>query len=860
MSYETFSQLEASEKTLLAKINASLFLKGWVLHSGSVYKLTSFEHLVIDTIEDSGTTVNEVLSIASIVNNSYYLDRDNSTLYLRTSDSVNPNGKNIVCIFTNFYSNLSTIAPWNLTTGFDVEWLPIVKDSSQFGVEIDNQIDQIGISIDGKGSISLLNNKTYWADKFDKWYWENNKISIYSWNKDIAITEAKLLFKGTIQAKQYSSDVISFQVADSFFKIRRSFPLDNLGNVGTYPLVYSQTLKRQVYGKVNGLKPQNIDQLVSDIYTIAPANTVSAATATTITFNNPIVYIYFRKDDKIIINSIGEFVVLSVDSTTQLTISTQLSANQQADAVGETAQVKPKSSRNYFNRNWLIAGHALSQPEHTILAIPNRRTLLMDSVEGFRIGHEYFGAFTDSYFLEKTVVTQIIGNNLIFNNPIGETAVIGGTLKMSPLQDVKIDTNEVRLGFGYSVDAVNGKMTLLSEEYIAPRKTLSGSVTFTNGLATVTGVGTKFTSELNDLSVLFPYFGGTTSVQIVEITSDTALRLSTAWSNATVTVSDCEAREIEWFDYRNDTLSCNSLGSTDDGLTTGVLLSRGPEICYDILTKAGMVDDLEPTSFVNESVIADYEIGVVIPIENNMRSSPSVKDVINSINKSIFGIIVQNDEFKLEYKVIRPVKSGTITEFKERDIIGFELSSDGTDIIKEVKVNYDEQEYNADANEKTYSFVTQTSKTGQYLAKSDKSFELDTVINNESDASIIASRLAFYLSFARLSLGIKTKLQGSSAQVGDVFKIDHRFMYERIGLISKIKLGQAMRINKDAFGASIEVDDLGNAFSSVANICDNGSNNYANASVDEILTKGYITDSYGMQSNDSDTHGTNLIW
>ena len=79
-------------------------------------------------------------------------------------------------------------------------------------------------------------------------------------------------------------------------------------------------------------------------------------------------------------------------------------------------------------------------------------------------------------------------------------------------------------------------------------------------------------------------------------------------------------------------------------------------------------------------------------------------------------------------------------------------------------------------------------------------------------------------------------------------------------MVNKIKVAQAMRIEKDAFGASIELDDLGNSFSSVCNFTDSGAPNYTNSTVDELLIAGYFTDAYGMQNNDFETFGLNRFW
>lgn len=165
MTYSDYQAQISSQKIVLATVNAAKRLMGWELHSGSIYKITSFNFPVIVSIKDSATALTEVSDLASVVAGTFFHDRDNSILYLETSDSANPNSKFMVMVFKNFYSNVPVHAPNDLSTGFEVEWLPIIKASSAFGVELDNQ-EQLGLAIEGSGSLTFFNDRDYWDGNF----------------------------------------------------------------------------------------------------------------------------------------------------------------------------------------------------------------------------------------------------------------------------------------------------------------------------------------------------------------------------------------------------------------------------------------------------------------------------------------------------------------------------------------------------------------------------------------------------------------------------------------------------------------------------------------------------------------------
>ena len=272
-TYSQFQGMPTSEKIGLVQILPSLRLTGWVVHSGSVYKITSFDYSTINSIKDDGTALVAVSDLASVIAGKYWNDRDNDTIYIRLSDSSDPNDSFTVMNFTMFFSNINVKVASDLTTtGNVVEWLPYVISTSNFKREIDN-IYQFGTSIDGNGSLNLFNDKAFWSERYDKISFENQVVKIYSWHRDLAITEAKLIFKGYIEKKTWSDSAVTFQLKDVVFSLKNPVPLDPISDVLYSSLCFSDVTarvpdnllnakQRLLYGRIWGFVPTNIDQIL----------------------------------------------------------------------------------------------------------------------------------------------------------------------------------------------------------------------------------------------------------------------------------------------------------------------------------------------------------------------------------------------------------------------------------------------------------------------------------------------------------------------------------------------------------------------------------------------------------------------
>jgi hypothetical protein len=278
-----------------------------------------------------------------------------------------------------------------------------------------------------------------------------------------------------------------------------------------------------------------------------------------------------------------------------------------------------------------------------------------------------------------------------------------------------------------------------------------------------------------------------------------------------------------------------------------------------LLTDLGLEALLDEDSFNEGADIAYHPIGLVIPELYDDEETPSYRDVLNRINKSVFGSVVQTQAFQLSYLVIQPRKPADTLKLDESDILDITATSVADKIVKTAKVIYRPKEYNYLSGDESWSTEQHTSDVAANIIKTDKERTIETVLCDEFDAGLMASRWGFILENGTTSLKVKTKLQAISLEVGSVVDITHRKIYERLGTSSHRKIALVESVKKTGTGVEIELVDLSNAFNRVG--CINElTTTWANTNEDGRIYGGFVTDAYGLIDNDSDSFGSNLIW
>lgn len=865
-TFEDFQALSKSEKLGLVTIEAAKRLMGWVLHSGSIYKLTGFDYAVIVALEDMGTPYVAVTSIAGVTAGKYFNDRVNKILYLRASDSSNPNSRFLAMTFRLFFASASVIAPNDLAAGFDVEWLPTFIGSSQYGFALDNQY-QLGEAIEGSGSVGLVNDQSYWKPLFDKVTFENQRVVIYSWNRDLPATEAKILFKGYISQKAYAVDKITFTLKDQMLPLRSPFPLALIQDyVGArVPDAMLLAAQRQVYGYVSGHVATPIDQVL-DGYpmtgTVSFTNGVATLTGSGTKFLTEL-----APDDNVFNGDDGaSYTIKDVTSDTAADLTEVFN---ELSISGATLYQKPAIPKRWQNRKFLVAGHATAEPSTTISSAKTTTQITVVNSKGMVAGDRI------SVGSETSILKGVgAGGVLRLSLALSVVPTVGTIVKRLSVQNVFLDTDLLTVTRDYTYDASTGVLTLdpLAEFNVAPVKALQGALTFTSTSRNVSATGSAFKSQLAPgdwvkAAAQADYF------EVLEVTDDSNLILRTAATySASGVASHYKSPAV--FDEGGSVLSLDVLGATEDGTMTGVPITTGAQIVKDILTKVALADDLDDDSFALATELAPYSLALVIPTNmadvaappsvtgaaNAAQTAPIVRDLINQVNQSIFGSLIQSADFLFQYTIFSPARPSSLLTLKEFDILKFSVESNADKMLLSAYVQYLNKEYDPGSAGPSFSLTQATSLNAQYLAGVVTTNTFPVLLVDEDDAQILANRWAFILEVASSIIKIDTKLQAARAAVTDPIQIQHEKLYQRIGSTMNRKIASVQAISKSATDVHIEIEDLSNAFSRVACIAADGALSYSEAPESERMVNGYLCDDFGMQANDPGTFGVNVIW
>jgi hypothetical protein len=247
-----------SEKVTLITIESAKPAKIFSLYSGSIYYRDV--DLFVSSVKQGLNQLTQVYSIGSVVAGSFYYSINEKRLYLRTVGSVNPKTVEIIIFHKHFFSNRPTILPHDLSSGDAVEWLPLVNSIGSIGQQLDDLAT--GIVLESSSSIDLIN-QGYFDELYDTHIWENKSVKFYAWFNGLATTEAKLIFEGIIESKDFALDKITFKVKDFIFRLRDQLTHTLFsqadGNVSDAIL---GTPKRRIYGQVKQVKCIGTDLLL----------------------------------------------------------------------------------------------------------------------------------------------------------------------------------------------------------------------------------------------------------------------------------------------------------------------------------------------------------------------------------------------------------------------------------------------------------------------------------------------------------------------------------------------------------------------------------------------------------------------
>lgn len=844
----TFSEIQDrahSQKVGLVSLVAAKRLVGWILASGSIWRLSVSEQVLV-SVADDGAALSSVASFALVTAGTYYHDRINGFLYVRLADSTSPDASFTSIEFKLFFATQPVAAPHDLETGFEVLWLPLLLPTSSFLVEVENTKQFLGVALTASSSIKFANDQSFWSPLFDRVTFDTKEVLAYSWSPSVAITEATLVYKGVVVRKGYTTTEVSFEVRDKLDELRAPVALAFVGDLVSAKVTGNLSVARQrrLYGFVRGHLPTPIDQVLSNGYgltgTFAATNGLTAVTGTGTSFLSEL-----SPGDEIQIGGDSKVRIETVTSDTALVLS---EAYPLSSASGAAGRVHPSHPKRYANRNFLIAGHALARTVLTVTGVIDSSAFYVDSTDDIEEGDvlEFNGS---------QGVVRVLGDGFVkLVTGFTSTPSVASTIVKASVGNVYLDNDQLLLTRDFTYDATTAilSLTTTAEFNLSLARDLTGTFTLTNGVRTVVGVGTLFRSELNPGDWI-RRTGTTTWFEILEVTDDLNITLRTAPTTEAGN-SAGQRKNPKVYSQSSSVLSCDALGRADE---SGRVMKVASDIVKDLLVDASVTSvDLDTDSFTTGKDLAPYRLGFAIPEKYTDTKAPTLREIITKVCRSSFSILTQTNEFLLRFSVIEPSFEVVPSELREEDVVGFNVKADSSQVIKKAIINYGKREWDTVGRSASQQVVDYSND--QYLTSTEKEFTLDSYLIDEDDAIVMASRWAFLLQYATSDVEIQLKMKALTYVLNDVLKFSHEKLYYRIGSTDRSRIGIVLSIKKGVLQSTVLISDLGNSFSRCARICEEGSPDFDDSSEAERLIHGFMTDENGLSADA--VEGINLIW
>lgn len=915
MQYQEYAGLSRSKKYLLAHLEAKQKLKLFTLFSGSTY-VRSVPYFVV------GLRVNGALltqgSSTTLSPGQWYFSPSEGKLYLHTPNSLDPKKHSIYVTYRFFYSNYSCDLPSDLATGETVHYDARILTVGDLKLELD--YENTGIALEANSSIGLAGNDGYFDDIYDTLIWENNLARFYSWHEYLPATEAKLIYKGIISDKSFSTSEVRFQLKDELSQLRQSLEVGRFSLTdGSIEESLVDKPKRLIFGRVNKIRTTGIDKTLngypitgtvngdanrnlmsgtvsgiqgsftltgsgtkftvdlvvgSKILIINGANeynfnvkSIESDTSLTLvgeitaTFNSALIrnlaiennvltgtgtlfLSELSPGDKIFIGE-EDFSVESIESDTSLTISDEITSS----FTGLSVTVEPEIPYRRKNRRWHIAGHKLREYSTSITTVVNGVNIVVSDIGDIEEG-DLLRISGRSY-----LVVRVSGNSIRLNQGL-ENLATGITVTKIPVMAAYSEGQKLVVDRDFSIvnTATDSYIELspLAEFNNATIKSNSFQLQFRAGSREVTTSATDI-----DLSSIFKPRDW---IKAKSISMPKWYEILSAETNKLTLRTPAEFDFLGTTIYKSpEYLNDSSLITVDClGLESNNSWIRYPsEVAKWILGYAGFTD-LNESSFTQAAVDCPFTMALYYPASIGSEL-PIIRDMLTDVNRSCFGSLFLNNSFQFTFNILnadRP-EEGTET-LRDDDILGFSTLSKNA-IVNSVLLEYSPYVDLESKNEAFKTILLDSDFVNQAVGKKEKLVQ-KAYLYYERDAEIMAERWLFFRSLTQTVVSVKTKLNLSLKTLNDRIFLDLSRLFKRFGGTDRRKIGIINYISKDAEGAEIQFNDLGNIFNRVAAIAPNTALDYSLGN-EELVKYGYIldNDTETPDASREDGLGTSLI-
>ncbi len=827
MSYETFAERPVSEKNVLAWIEPVQRLLLFTLFSGAVYS-KSVDHYVIG-VKQGDTTLSEGLS-TSLSAGEWYFDATSKTLYVRTTDDADPEEKNISATYRLFYSSIPAILPFDLSSGEAVEYDSRIESTSRFGQEIDEE--QTGIALEGQGSIAFLNADGHFDTLYDKLFFENKRVVIYSWSSSLAATDARKIYEGVIDKKSFSSTKARFGLRDNVFQLRNrvNLPLysSSDGELSDSDL---GTPKRRLYGQLKQVQCVGIDKTLEG-FTLT-GTLAGTAGAQTITGTGTSFLDECSPDDTLTIALENEDIELRIDSVetdTSLTVSENL-ANTFTGKTGTNSPDRPWRKKN---RRWHIAGHKLRAPSTTIATISQLNRFTVSDPLDFFAG-DLVKVATES---DRIAIRRLSGDLFVLEQNLqdGEPPV-GTAVTKEPVSKAYFGPTELIIDRDWSLTNTTEailELDNLAEFNATLPKTVAGTFSFSNSSRIVTATGSAFQSDFRPRDwIRSGDINHQAWYEVLSVDSETQLTVRVAYAGVNYggTASKKNVEIVE----DDSLITVDTIGME----RSGAWVKTASDAVKDLLENDAGLTSLDTDSFTESDEAAPFILSMALP--NSIGgTAPVIKSVVNDVNESVFGSLTNDQNFNMRYQILSAEKPESLAELNDDDVISWKVQSN-IDIFNKVRARYSPftDRFNGDDSFEVIEYDNEF--VNRYIGTK-REAEVTFFLFDEDDARIMAQRYGLFHSLAQSIVTVNAKLNLSTKNLNDKIFLRLDRLYERYGQFDRRKIGIISKITKNGSATQVEFNDLSNIFNRVPAIAPDTANDFSGASENELIKYGYIVD------------------
>jgi len=845
-----YIQSEASEKLTLVHVHGKQRL--YVFSGPSSFIYSKVVPYFVNRVKQNDIYLNRVSQLSNVsFPGDFYYDIKTSTLYVRPLSDLDPKDFELIVEYRFFYSDVGINCTWDLQNiSEEVFYDGRIKSAPGYKHKIG--IDQALTSLVGSGTLNLHASDGEMDGIYDKIIFENQSVVVYSWNRDLDPSEAKVIYRGRITNKSFNTDDISFTIKDPIFELLSPPSNSVYSDVDNVNDSTKGQYKRLVYGRVDGLRCQSIDQ-IGDGYTLTGTVSGDSNQAKLFGIGTQFLTEVFE-DDEITVGT-QTFTVDAILSNTEL----DLSDEPLFAFVNQPAVNKPERGYNEKNRIFLATEHLCTEQSKTIVAVPQLNRVVLNNTDGLFPGDFIeFQATSERIEIKNTAP----GNIVVLRQNMINRPSIASTAKRQPIQRVYINGRLIPSN-KYTVNNTTACGLTLTDDVefsIAKVRTTPFSLNFTNGSRQITYTGG------GDVSVEDTFQAGDW-IKPENVTYTTYFKISYIDGNniwltqnfTDTTISDlAKYKQPEYVDD-DSTISVDILGKTENGQPTGVWISTVAQAERDLLSQIA-ITEVNEQSFIDGTIDGNQLVSIAIPEGFNDKSLPTVKDVVDKLNKSISSSLTLDNDLKIKFQVLNAFTEEELVTITDFDVIDWNLKATNGKIFNKAIAKYRFTDVNPGTVSQGNQIYTFESEFVNRYIETGKVSELELYLYNTNEAQISAHRNIYQNRLSVSTITIKSDLRLENVEIGNIVILDFERMYKRFGdTETRKKLMLVIGKTVTGEGTEFELSDLGNTFNTSSYITENTADEYTLADENARLVNGYITDNQGIVEDLEETAGVHLI-